>query len=111
MQVDGKIYGSNWLNNRAGNWCCIDWETGKKEYETEWNTKGPIIYADDMLYCYDEAKGNLALVKATPKQFEVVSEFKIPMGTGPHWSHPVIKDGILYVRHGKSLMAFNIKEG
>ncbi len=110
VAIDGKIYGSNWINNRQGNWCCIDWETGKKEYEIEWETKGAIIYADGMLYCYDEAKGNIALVEPNPNEFKVVSSFKITEGTGPHWSHPVIHNGILYVRHGKSLMAYNISK-
>jgi len=109
VSVDGKIYGSNWLNNRQGNWCCIDWKTGEKLYETEWETKGAIIYADGMLYCYDEAKGNLALVETSPKEFKIISSFKIPLGTGPHWSHPVINNGVLYVRHGKALMAYDIK--
>ena len=31
--IDGKIFGSNWINNAQGNWCCIDWETGEKYYE------------------------------------------------------------------------------
>jgi outer membrane protein assembly factor BamB len=106
--VDGSIYGSNWINNRNGNWCCINWETGKTKYETEWETKGSIIYADGMLYCYEEKNGNIALVKATPDEFKVVSSFKTPLGTGPHWSHPVINNGTLYVRHGKALMAYNI---
>ncbi len=109
VHVDGYIYGSNWINNRQGNWCCIDWDTGKKLYETEWETKGAIIYADGMLYCYDEAKGNIALVEATPEEFKIVSSFKIPLGTGPHWSHPVINNGVLYVRRGKALMAYDIK--
>ena len=26
---DGYLYGSNWINNRTGNWCCIELETGK----------------------------------------------------------------------------------
>ncbi|MFC2103906.1 PQQ-binding-like beta-propeller repeat protein [Bacteroidota bacterium] len=108
VHLDGYIYGSNWKNNREGNWCCIDWKTGKKQYETEWETKGSIIYADGMLYCYDEKSGNLALVKATPEEFKIVSSFKIPLGNGPYWSHPVIHNGILYVRHGKALMAYSI---
>ncbi len=110
VEVDGYIYGSNWLNNREGNWCCINWETGKKMYEAEWETKGSIIYADGMLYCYDEMKGNLALVEANPNEFKIISSFKIPLGTGPHWMHPVINDGILYIRHGKALMAYNISK-
>ncbi|MFC2151719.1 PQQ-binding-like beta-propeller repeat protein [Bacteroidota bacterium] len=108
VHVDGYIYGSNWINNGQGNWCCIDWTTGKKQYETEWKTKGQIIYSDSMLYCYDERTGYIALVEATPEEFKIVSSFKIPLGTGPHWSHPVINKGILYIRHGKSLMAYSI---
>lgn len=40
----------------------------------------------------------------------LISSFKVPLGTGPHWSHPVIKDGILYIRHEDALMAYDIKE-
>lgn len=110
VKVGNYIYGSNWINNGNGNWCCIEWETGKKKYETKWENKGSIIANDGMLYCYDEKRGNIALVKADPEKFEPISTFKIPNGKGPHWSHPVIKDGILYVRHGASLMVYDIKK-
>jgi len=108
--LNGFIYGSNWINNGLGNWCCIDFETGKAMYEEEWHNKGSIISAEGMLYCYDERKGNLGLVKPTPDKFEVVSSITIEKGSGPHWAHPTIKDGILYVRHGSAVMAYNIKE-
>lgn len=109
VKIGDYIYGSNYINNGKGNWCCIEWETGKKKFETEWQNKGAIIANDGMLYCYDEKRGNIALVKANPNKFDIVSSFKIPHGKGPHWSHPVIKDGILYVRHGGSVMAYDIK--
>jgi outer membrane protein assembly factor BamB len=102
--------GSNWINNAKGNWCCINWKTGQANFETEWETKGSIIANDGMLYCYDEKKGNLALVKANPEKFEIISSYKIPYGRGPYWSHPVIKDGIIYVRHGNALMAYDLKK-
>ncbi|NOU60951.1 PQQ-binding-like beta-propeller repeat protein [Marinifilum caeruleilacunae] len=108
--LDGYIYGANWLHNRMGNWCCLDWNTGEKMYETEWQNKGSIISAEGMLYCYDEKGGNIALVKADPKEFKVISEFKVPYGKGPHWSHLVIQDGVMYVRHENALMAYSIKE-
>jgi hypothetical protein len=79
-------------------------------YETEWETKGSIISADGKLYCYDEKNGNVALVDATPEGFNIISSFKVPLGKGPHWSHPVIKDGVLYIKHMDALMAFNIKK-
>jgi outer membrane protein assembly factor BamB len=109
--VNGYIYGSNWLHNGDGNWCCLDWNTGKKMYEEHWNCKGSIISAEGMLYLYDEKKGNVGLVRATPEKFDLVSSFKITQGsTGPFWSHPVIHNGKLYIRHGNALMAYNIKD-
>ena len=109
MLIDGYIYGSNWINNRIGKWCCIDWNTGKAMYEKEWKTKGSIIANDGMLYCYEEKTGFIALVKATPEDFLVTSSFQVPLGKGPCWSHPTIKDGILYIRRGGALMAYKIK--
>lgn len=107
--VDGYIYGSNWINNGNGNWVCLEWNTGKTMYETKWKNKGSIISADGMLYCYEEEGGNLGLVKATPEGFNIISSFNIKLGDGQHWAHPVISDGILYMRHGHVLMAYDIK--
>ncbi|MCP4710404.1 MAG: PQQ-like beta-propeller repeat protein, partial [Planctomycetes bacterium] len=108
---DGYIYGSNFLSNTEGNWCCLEFKTGKVMYETTWNNKGSMIYADGLLYCYDDERGNLALVKPDPAGFEVVSSFQITQGSGEHWAHPVICDGRLYIRRGKSMMAYDIKAG
>ncbi len=107
--VDGYIYSSNWINNSKGNWVCLDWNSGKTMYEKEWFNKGSIISADGMLYCYEEKGGNLGLVKASPEDFTVVSSFKITQGKGQHWAHPVISDGLLYIRHGDVLMVYNIE--
>lgn len=109
LLLDGFVYGANWETNRMGRWVCLDWSTGEIKYEKEWENKGSVISADGMLYCYDEKSGNIALVDATPEDFKIVSTFKVPYGQGPHWSHLVIDDGILYVRHGDALMAYAIK--
>jgi|WetSurMetagenome_2_1015567.scaffolds.fasta_scaffold00021_18 outer membrane protein assembly factor BamB len=108
--VNGYIYGSNWLNNNMGNWCCIEWKTGKKMWEESWNCKGSIISADGMLYIYDERRGNVGLLKVNPEKFELVSSFQVNLGdAGPYWAHPVIHNGILYIRHTNALMAYNIR--
>jgi outer membrane protein assembly factor BamB len=108
--INGYIYGSNWLNNSNGDWCCIEWNTGKKMWQEHWNCKGSIIAAEGMLYIYEEKGGNIALVKANPEKFELVSSFKVTQGNaGPFWAHPVIHNGILYLRHTNALMAYNIK--
>ncbi len=106
---DGFLYGSNWINNNKGNWVCMEWNTGKIMYEETWDSKGSMIMADGLLYCYNE-KGTVALVKPDPSGFKVISEFKISEGAGPHWAHPYIADGKLLVRHGDVLFVFNIKQ-
>lgn len=106
---DGYLYGSNWQNNKRGKWVCMKWDTGEIVYVDDWDTKGAMIMADGMLYCYNE-KGNVGLVKPDPDGFEVISEFKIKEGAGPHWAHPFIADGKLLIRHGEVLMVYDVKD-
>jgi len=110
VKVEGYIFGANWENNADGNWCCIDWKTGEKKWEEHWNCKGSIISAEGLLYIYDEKRGNVGLLKATPEKFDLVSSFQINQGnSGPFWAHPVIHNGVLYIRHTNVLMAYDIK--
>lgn len=103
--VNGYLYSSG-DNNRE--WRCVSWETGKETYASTDITKGPVIYADGMLYCYSE-RGELALVEAKPEGFHVVSDTRVEMGSAQHWAHPVINNGRLYLRHGNVLIAYKIK--
>lgn len=108
VEHDGFIYGSNYTTIRTGNWLCLDWDSGELMYDQKWNNKGQVIESNGMLICYEERKGNMALVKATPDKFDLISEFTIDYGSGPHWSHPSIYQGRLYLRHGKSLLVYRI---
>lgn len=110
VEIDGYIYGATWISNNDGNWACIDWNTGNKMWEEHWNCKGSIIAADGLLYIYDEKDGNVGLLKPNPEKFDLVSSFKVTQGkSGPFWAHPVIHNGILYIRHTNALMAYDIK--
>jgi len=62
-----------------------------------------------MLYMYEEKSGHVALARPNPSKLDIVSEFQITKGEGPFWSHPVIKSGRLYMRHGEALMVYKIK--
>ena len=97
-----------WGSGERTSWHCVDWNTGKTLYSDQTISVGCIIAADGLLYCYGE-KGEMALVKPNPDKFEIISKFPITLGTGEHWAHPVIYQGILYVRHGDTLMAYKIK--
>ncbi len=106
---DGYLYGSNWFDNKRGRWVCMKWDTGEIKYVDDWDTKGAMLMADGMLYCYNE-RGSVGLVKPDPDGFDVISEFKIRKGAGPHWAHPFIADGKLFIRHGDVLMVYDIQQ-
>ncbi len=69
---------------------------------------GAVIAADNMLYYYSE-KGEVTLVKPAGVTLTTCGTLKVTRGTKEHWAHPVIKDGTLFVRHGTSLMAYQIR--
>jgi outer membrane protein assembly factor BamB len=109
VNVGDYIYGSNWLSNSQGNWVCLKWDTGEVMFEEKWKTKGPIAYADNRLYLWEERTGNFALVNPTPQKFDIVSSFRVQDGSGPYWAHPYIADGKLLLRHGEVLLVYDIK--
>jgi len=87
---------------------CINTNTGQVIDSLRLN-KGGLIYADSMLYCYSD-NGNVNLIKLKGTNMEIVSKFKCEKGTKEHFAHPVISNGVLYLRHGRALMAYNIKQ-
>ncbi len=105
VKIGDYVYGSG-DNNRF--WFCADWKTGEIKYKEKGFAMGNIIADNGMLYCYTD-RGDMVLAKANPEKFEVVSRFQITKGTEQHWAHPVIYKGVLYVRHGDSIMAYKIK--
>lgn len=108
--LNGNIYGANWQNNANGKWASINWETGETNWENEYVNKGSIITADNMLYLYEEKRGNVALVEPSTDSLKVVSSFVMDKGVGPRWAHPSIYNGKLFIRHGDVLTIYNIKE-
>lgn len=110
VMLNGTIYGSTMVHNTKGNWAAVDWESGQTLWEKEWYNKGSIISADGMLYLYEERTGHVALVKPDRNDLNIVSEFRITEGVGPHWSHPSIYQGMLLIRHGDVLMIYDISE-
>jgi outer membrane protein assembly factor BamB len=106
--VDGHLYGSNWLSNGKGKWVCMNWDRGEITWVEDWNNKGSIIFADGLFYLYEERKGNVALVRPDKEKFDLISSFVIEKGSGPHWSHPYIAHGKLWLRHGEWMGVYDI---
>ncbi|MDR2578580.1 MAG: PQQ-binding-like beta-propeller repeat protein, partial [Chitinispirillales bacterium] len=101
---NGHLYGSG---HESRGWFCLDFMTGRQL----WNApgKGSVTFAGGMLYLYDE-DGTMSLVRAQPSRFEKISSFTVPEGgKGQYWAHPVVSNGVLYVRHVDNLYAYDIR--
>jgi len=93
---------------RPNRWFLHNWHTGEVLFEDNSIGTGAIIFADGMLYIYAE-RGEMILARPSTEQLDIVSRFPITLGTDQHWAHPVIYQGVLFVRHGNALMAYRIR--
>jgi outer membrane protein assembly factor BamB len=105
--IGDHVYGDS---NDSGTPFCADLMTG----EIKWKGRGPgeksiaVVGGNGMLYMQFQ-NGVLALVKADPESYTVVSQFTIPgSGKRPSWAHPVISDGKLYLRSQDQLFCYDI---
>ncbi|TFH28075.1 MAG: hypothetical protein E4H10_01680 [Bacteroidia bacterium] len=69
---------------------------------------GSIIFADNKFIIYGN-NGTTNLVNYHQGEMEIGGEFKVRGGTGHHFSHPVLANGIMYIRQGDALMAYRVK--
>jgi outer membrane protein assembly factor BamB len=104
--LNGRIYGTGDRNRFLFG---LDWLTGKEIFSIRDNNLAPanIIANDGLLYIYAES-GVVSLAEPKADGINVISSFKVPLGTMTHWAHLVIKNKRLYVRHGNSLMVYDI---
>lgn len=102
--LNGRIYGTGDRNRK---FFCLDWKTGKELFSIRELAPANIIADDGLLYVYCES-GKVNLVEPKADGFNIISSFAVPFGENPHWAHLVIKDKKLYVRHGTSLMVYDI---
>ena len=102
--LNGRIYGTGDRNRK---FFCLDWKTGKELFSIRDLAPANIIADDGLLYVYSES-GKVNLVEPNAEGVNVISSFPVPFGANPHWAHLVIKDKKLYVRHGTSLMVYDI---
>lgn len=127
LSADGKQVDEVWRNNKVLNvfngfvkvsdriyTCsqkkklyCIDSNTGMVTDSVS-NLRGSVIFADNRLYCYAD-NGTINLVNTDGEKMKVSGSFKIEKGTQQHFAHPVVDKGVLYIRHGDALMAYDVQ--
>ena len=116
ISLDNQIGGAVWINDyiigsghqNDRSWQALDAKTGTVLFKTDSLKQGAIVSADGLLFGYAD-NGDVGLLEVASTGFTLKSKFKIKLGTDQHWAHPVIDKGILYIRHGNTLLAFEVK--
>lgn len=96
-------------------WVCQNWKTGDEVWADKSLGKGAIHYADGMLYCLSERKGEVVLIEASPKGWSEKGRFTLDPQTkrrssqGKIWTHPVVISGKLYLRDQELLYCYDVK--
>lgn len=107
--VDGHLYCGH--GNGNGLPICADFYSGEVTWGPE-RAKGKgeatLVYADGHLVVRRE-NGTVMLIKANPEKMEIVNSFTPAFQQGKTWAHPVIANGILYLREQDKLMAYKLK--
>jgi outer membrane protein assembly factor BamB len=105
IRIGDFLYGSRY---RPARFESIQAATGKVADSLKFGV-GSVIFADGLLYCYGE-DGYMRLIRPDNGKMALVSSFKIKDGSREHFAHPAINDGVLYIRHGNALMAYDIRK-
>ena len=105
VKLGNRIYRTN--GNGEGIYG-LDWEKGKQLFFNKGIGEANLLAADGMIYSY-EVMGRVSLLKPTDNNIKIVSAFKVKLGNGPNLAHMSIGNGILFIRHGNALMAYDIK--
>jgi len=105
--VDGHLYGAD----DPGLLTCIDYKTGQIKWQDRRPGKSSVLYADGMLYCRNE-NGPVTLVEANPNECVIRGQFEQPFRSDKKaWPHPVIANGLLFLRDQDLLLCYDVRAG
>ena len=111
LLLDGHLYG--YSDGRG--WTCQNLKSGDVVWDSKKLGKGCVFYADNRLYCLAESSGTVALAGANTAGWKEHGRFKLEPQTelrkrsGRIWTHPVVANGVMYLRDQELLFAFNVK--
>ncbi len=111
VQLGDYIYGGH--DHSKGYPFCIQWRTGEIVWGGARN-KGPgsgsaaVTYADgNLIFRYDN--GTVALIEASPNGYKLKGTFTPEYQQGKSWAHPVVLDGLLYLREQDKMMCYDLR--
>lgn len=87
---------------------CMNFKTGDIAWQDRSVGKGSVTVADGMLYLLSE-NHEVALAEATPDGYREHGRFRIADHGRPSWAHPVVVNGVFYIRDQESLTAYDVR--
>lgn len=98
----------------SGNPLCIEFLTGKVMWKGRQVGSGVagVTSADGKLIFRAES-GQVSLIDADPKAYNVISSFKPDDGAKngePHWAHPIVSHGLLWIRQHNQLITYDLRK-
>src|SRR5262245_52293054 len=96
IHMDGYVYGSSGRHENEAELRCVELATGKVAWAEKRMSRSSLTLIDGHFLCLTE-RGELFLVKVSPKQFEPVARWVTDLDY-PSWAAPVVSHGLLYVR-------------
>ena len=83
-------------------------DTGEVAWRDRSVGKGSLVYADGRLYLFSE-RGDVALAEATHEAYREHGRFSLDIGALPTWSHPVVSNGLLFLRDQDTVYAYDVR--
>lgn len=103
---EGIVFGAS---DNKKQWVGVDFESGETVFASRDMKGGSLILADNKFYLYSDI-GEVALALPSKTGFDIVSRFQIPAGKASYtFAHPVIHDGILFIRYNNDLWLYEVK--
>ena len=104
MAAVGEFQGANPLDEAI--LACLDAASGELKWKGGRYGYGQVLLASNHLVVVTEG-GDLALVRATPARHVEIARFPVLEGTT--WNHPAMVGGVLLVRNGIEMAAFDLR--
>ena len=105
IRVGDYVYGSS-----RSTLACLELKTGKEMWRKRSAGKGSIVVVDGKIILRAES-GPIALVELNPKAYKEISRFDQPdRSRAKAWPHPVVSNGILYIRDQGILLAHDLRK-
>ncbi len=107
IPYQGTVFGTS---DKKKHWVGVDLESGETLFTSRDLKPGSFLLADDKFFIFTET-GEVALALPGKEGFTVVSRFPIPVQPAQlAFAHPVLHQGILYIRYREHLWLYDVSD-